>query len=52
MNTKKIKVLSHLDWAEKLQDIDVKELEKEEIDTQTNYGTVRVGEFNKEAVIL
>jgi len=30
MNTKKIKALSHLDWATKLKDICVKEMEKEE----------------------
>ena len=52
MNVQKIKVLSHLDWATKLKNINVKELEEDKVDTMTNFGTVKVGECNKESVIL
>lgn len=60
MNIKKIKVISHLEWTEGLNDsetlqamAEVKrdELREDGFDTGTNYGTVRVGD-NKESKIL
>ena len=60
MNTKRIKVISHLDWTAKLFDsetlqcmADAKrdELREDGICTDTEYETVKVGD-NKGSVIL